>query len=531
VPERRPPTAPRRPTPEQITRRRFLVFGGLGVATVAVGGAAARALSGGSGGSSETGTSTVTVTEPERIDAPRLAGTEAEQLPPSDFVFDVVINGGRVMDPASGYDQVANVGIIGERIALISTDPLTGEATVDATDRVVAPGFIDVLSYEPNSYGVWYKLGDGVTTNLGMHGLKTPVDASQFFDAYEGQPLHYGGAFSDQWYRDSIGISGEASASQISRLADELDTQLDEGFIGIAIDPEYAPYITYDEYAGLGTAAQQAGMPLFTHIRYSSPTEGASSLDAIDEVLKVARETGVSLHIDHIPSMATHVMPEALAKIEAARREGLDVTGCFYPYTFWGTYLASARFNGDWQGRFRISYEDLQLAGTSERLTADSFRRYQAQNKLVVAYAIPQDDVNLVARSPWSMIGSDAIPESSNNNHPRGAGCFARVLGPYVRELGVLTLMDALAKCTINPARRVENRVPMMAKKGRLQMGADADITVFDPATVADTSTVESPAQYSAGIDTVLVMGKVAKDPSGVKKDVLAGQPVKGQPA
>ena len=298
-----------------------------------------------------------------------------------------------------------------------------------------------MLSYEPNSYGVWYKLGDGVTTNLGMHGIKTPVDASQFFSSYTGAntpPLHYGGAFSDQWYRDSVGIKSTASASQISRLEDDLNAQLDEGFIGLAVDPEYAPYITYDEYAGLGAAAQRAGVPLFTHIRYSSPTPGASSLDAIDEVLKVARETGVSLHVDHIPSMATHVMPEAIAKMEAARAEGLDVTGCFYPYTFWGTYLASARFNGDWQTRFRISYEDLQLAGSSERLTAASFKKYQAQNKLVVAYAIPQADVDAAVKAPWTMIGSDAIPESSNNNHPRGAGCFARLLGPYARDMGTL---------------------------------------------------------------------------------------------
>jgi N-acyl-D-aspartate/D-glutamate deacylase len=506
-------------------RRRFLAIGGATVAGVAVLGTAA--CTGGSSGSG-----TVKVTEPERIDPPSLAGAEAP--PPSDTVFDVVITGGRVMDPDTGYDQVANVGVLGERIALISTDPLTGKSTVDAAGKVVAPGFIDVLSYEPNSYGVWYKLGDGVTTNLGMHGIKTPVDASQFFDSYQGAntpPLHFGGAFSDQWYRDSVGIKSTASASQISRLEDDLNSQLDEGFIGLAVDPEYAPYITYDEYAGLGTAAQRAGMPLFTHIRYSSPTEGASSLDAIDEVLKVARETGVSLHVDHIPSMATHVMPEAMARIEAARAEGLDVTGCFYPYTFWGTYLASARFNGDWQTRFRITYDDLQLAGSSERLTATSFKKYQAQNKLVVAYAIPQDDVNAAVQAPWTMVGSDAIPESSNNNHPRGAGCFSRLVGPYVRDLGVISLMDAVAKCTIIPAKRVQNRVPMMARKGRMQMGADADITVFDPATVADASTVEKPAVYSTGIDTVLVMGQVAKDPTGVKKDVRAGRPITGEPA
>lgn len=523
---------PRRPTGPEIARRRFLVFGGMGLATVAVGGVALRACSDGSGGSSDSG-SPVKVTEPERIDPPMLDGGAAPV--PSDTEFDVVLSGGRVMDPASGYDAVANVGVLGERIALISTDPLNGKTAIDATAMVVAPGFIDLLSYEPNSYGVWYKLGDGVTTNLGMHGIKDPVDASRFLADYEGSnapPLHFGGAFSDQWYRDSIGISGTPSASQISRLTDDFSAQLDEGFIGLAIDPEYAPSIGTQEFNVLGAAARQAGMPLFTHIRYSSPEpEGQSSLDAIDEVLTVARETGVSLHVDHVPSMATHVMPEAMDKLETARREGLDVTACFYPYTFWGTYLASNRFSGDWQSRFRITYSDLQLAGSSERLTESSFRKYQQQNKLVVAYAIPQEDVNAIAGVPWSMVGSDAIPESSNNNHPRGAGCFARLLGPYVRDLQVFSLMDALAKCTIIPARRVEAQVPMMRRKGRMQIGADADITVFDPATIADTSTVEQPAQMSAGISHVLVLGQVAKDPTGVNKNVRNGRPIVGEPA
>ena len=504
-----------------VDRRRFLVLGGTGLAAVA-------AVAVGCSGNSTSG---ITVTEPDRPVPPQLAGSDAP--PPEDALFDVVITGGRVMDPDSGYDQIANVGLIGSKIALISTAALTGKKTVDATNLVVAPGFIDILSYEPNSYGVWYKLGDGVTTNLGMHGIKNPVDAPGFFSAYSGSnapPVHYGGAFSDQWYRDSVGIRNTATPAQLSRLGNDLDKGINDGWIGLSIDPEYAPYIDFNEYLALGTVAQAARMPLFTHIRFSSPgPPGKSSLDAVDEVLRVARETGVSLHVDHIPSMATHVMPEAIAKIDAARSEGLDVTGCFYPYTFWGTYLGSARFAGDWQSRFRITYNDLQLAGSSERLTEASFKKYQAQNKLVVAYAIPQEDVIAAVTSPWSMIGSDAIPESSNNNHPRGSGCFSRLLGPYVRDLGVISLMDALAKCTILPAKRLDARVPMLARKGRMQMGADADITVFDPATIADTSTVEKPAQMSAGVQYVMVMGKMAKDPTGVIKDVRAGQAIKGQ--
>jgi N-acyl-D-aspartate/D-glutamate deacylase len=368
-----------------------------------------------------------------------------------------------------------------------------------------------------------------------MHGIKSPVDAKGFFSNYTGKnapPINFGGAFSDQWYRDSIGVKSVATPAQLSRLSEDLNKQLNAGWIGLSIDPEYAPSINFNEYAALAQVAKQAEMPLFTHIRYSSPgPAGKSSLDAIDEVLNVARQTGVSLHVDHIPSMATHVMPEAIAKIDAARSEGLDVTGCFYPYTFWGTYLGSARFAGDWQSRFRISYNDLQLAGSSERLTPESFKKYQAQNKLVVAYAIPQEDVNAALSAPWSLVGSDAIPESSNNNHPRGAGCFSRLLGPYVRDMGALSLMDALAKCTILPAKRLDARVPMLARKGRLQMDADADITIFDPATIADTSTVEKPAQMSQGISYVLVAGAIAKDPSGVKRDSRGGRAITGQPA
>lgn len=474
----------------------------------------------------------IKVNEPKRVQPPKLDASY--QPPPETTVFDTVINGGRVMDPATGFDAVANVGIIGSRIALITPNAITGKAAIDATNLVVAPGFIDVLSYEPNSYGVWYKLGDGVTTNLGMHGIKTPVNANGFFSSYTGSntpPVNFGGSFSDQWYRDSIGVKSTASPSQLSRLQDDLAKELSAGWLGVAVDPEYSPSINLNEYLALGKVAQKAGMPLFTHIRYSAPgPAGKSSLDAIDEVLKVARETGVSLHVDHIPSMATHVMNEAISRIDAARAEGLDVTGCFYPYTFWGTYLASARFTGDWQSRFRISYNDLQLAGSSERLTPESFKKYQAQNKLVVAYAIPQDDVNAAVRSPWTLVGSDAIPETSNNNHPRGAGCFSRLLGPYVRDLQVISLMDALAKCTILPARRLDAQAPMLARKGRMQMDADADITIFNPATIADTSTVEKPASYSNGVQWVFVNGAMAKDPNGVKKEVRAGQPMKGQP-
>ena len=127
------------------------------------------------------------------------------------------------------------------------------------------------------------------------------------------------------------------------------------------------------------------------------------------------------------------------------------------------------------------------------------------------------------------MIGSDAILEPGDNNHPRAAGTFSRVLGKYVREEGVLSLMEGLTKMTIQPAELLEEEAPALRKKGRLQVGADADIVVFDPETIEDRATVNDPSRYSRGIDWVLVMGQVVKDPKRLHRNVLPGRPIKSQ--
>ncbi|MBA3302498.1 MAG: amidohydrolase family protein, partial [Acidimicrobiia bacterium] len=155
------------------------------------------------------------------------------------------------------------------------------------------------------------------------------------------------------------------------------------------------------------------------------------------------------------------------------------------------------------------------------------FAQERGRNTLVAAMAIPEADVVAGLRSPFVMLGSDAVLEPGDNNHPRAAGTFSRVLGRYVRDEGVLDLASALAKMTILPARRLEAAAPAMARKGRLQVGADADITVFDPATVADRADLADPSQESVGIDWVLVGGQAVKTPDGLQRDVLPGRAVR----
>ncbi len=462
------------------------------------------------------------------VATPVMAGEEPGPGP--DHMFDIAINHGRVVDPASGFDGLVNVGIDGDRITALSVLPVEGREQIDATDLVVAPGFIDLLSYEPNEFGAWLKIADGVTSNLAMHGVGS--SAQQFFDRYTDQsPVNFGGAFHHHYWRGSeigIGIENAPSPAALDRLERAARRGLERGFAGIAFSPEYSPGTTNEEMARLVSVAQEYGHVSFFHLRHSDPDPPGTSLEALAEVMSLAERYDASTHVQHLTSTGgTFVMAEAIALIEQARNFGIDITACVYPYDFWGTFLASNRFASGWRERYRIDYGDLQIAGTDERLTAATFAQARAENKLVTAMgSIPEDEVQMAMARPWVMIGSDAIPTVELNNHPRGAGTFARTLGRYVRDLGLLDLRTGLAKMTIQPALRVENMIPAMKRKGRLQRGADADLVIFDPLRIADQATVAEPGRPSSGVSWVIVNGRIALRRGRPQREVLAGRPL-----
>jgi len=459
-----------------------------------------------------------------------LAATSAAAQGPAARPFDVVVAGGRVMDPESGLDRSGLwVGIRGGSIAAIADTALAGRTVIDARGMVVAPGFIDVLSYDPNPYGVWFKLADGVTTNLAMHGASADMAAWYRVFGRSRWPINYGGSFAEPNARERLRISRyrAATGEELRRLVAMAERSLEDGALGVSMSPEYTPGATTDEVMEMARVAQRFGAPLWVHARYSDTIPPGTDAEGIHEILEAARRTGVAVHVDHITSAATFDMAAALDSLAAARAAGLSVTACAYPYDFWATKLSQARFDAGWQQRFGISYGDLQIAGTTERLTAGTFRRYRAQGKLAVAYAIPDTAVVQALRAPFVMLGSDAILNPGNNNHPRAAGTFARTLGVYVRERGTLTLMDAIRRMTLLPAQALESRAPALRRKGRLAVGADADLVVFDPARIRDLATVEHPDRMSEGIAWVIVGGQVALDPRGPRHAVRAGRAVR----
>lgn len=431
--------------------------------------------------------------------------------------YDLVITNGRVLDPESKLDAVRHLGIRGKTIAAISTKPLTGKTVIDAKGLVVAPGFIDLHSHGQTDENYRYKALDGVTTALEMEVGVSPV-AAWYAERTGKAIVNFGATVGHIPAR--IKVTGDSGAflprdkaintrlttQEAQPLNDLIKRGLDEGALGIGQGIQYVPGAAREEILDLFQIAAERKVATFIHLRSAGAVEPASALAAVQEVIANAAATGASLHIVHITSTCLRQTATALRMIDGARRRGLDVTTEAYPYTAGMTGLETAIFSEGWQERMNIGFGDLQWAATGERLTAESFEKYRKQGGMVAIHSIPEDIVRLAVAHPGVMIASDGILENGKG-HPRAAGTYARVLGRYVREQKALGLLDAIGKMTLLPAQRLEKAVPMMRAKGRIKLGADADVTVFDPMAVNDRATFEQPAQFSVGIQYVLVNG------------------------
>jgi N-acyl-D-aspartate/D-glutamate deacylase len=443
--------------------------------------------------------------------------------------YDVVLANGRVIDPETNLDAVRNVGLNDGRIAAISASPLAGRTTVDVKGLVVTAGFIDLHSHGQDAENYAYKARDGVTTALELEVGVNPVAA--WYAAREGRALVNFGATSGHipariavMHDSGTLLPRDAAATRAATADERKETYelvrqgLSEGALGIGMGIAYTPKASREEILELFELAALRRVPVFVHVRNSGPGE-PGAVDSLQEVLSDAVASGAALHVVHITSMGVRQTPLLLRMIAGARSRGLDVTTEAYPYTAAMTDLGSAVFEDGWQARNAdITFSSLQWAATGERLTAESFVRYRKQGGMVIIHSIPEEIARLAIADPNVMVASDGLIEHGKG-HPRGAGTFARVLGHYVREEHALTLMDALRKMSLMPAQRLG-----IQSKGRLQVGADADITVFDADRVIDRATFENPAQYSDGIAYVLVNGAFVVKDGQLQPNVAPGR-------
>lgn len=466
-------------------------------------------------------------------------------------VYDIVLSGGRVIDPETKLDAIRNVGILNNRIAQISAEPLKGKETINATGLVVSPGFIDLHVHGRTNTEQEYQLHDGITTALelewGIEYLKEWYSSRQGkalinygasvcwpFERFKGFDK-YKQAANDLLEKTSKGESGfdvlmdavspamkdNQTLEEMEKTAANVKTALAEGGIGIGVPIGYLPTTNPSEMYRVFTLAGDMGALVFTHVRNANIT-------SIQEVILDAIITRAPLHIVHINSMALGQIQLALNMVSDAQKRGFDISTELYPYTAGSTQLQSAIFDEGWQEEKGISYADLQWVKTGERLTKETFEKYRKEGGTVILHAMKPEWIKTGIAAPGVMIASDGM-RYAKLAHPRTAGTFSRVLGKYVREDKVIDLNTAIEKMTLLPAKRLEGISPMMRFKGRIQVGADADITIFNPNTVIDKATFEKGLEFSEGIEYVIVNGSFVLKNGKTVSNVFPGQAVYGK--
>ena len=428
---------------------------------------------------------------------------------PTTPALDLVIAGGRVIDPESGLDAIRHIGIRGDRILAVSAEPLQGRDSIDAQGRVVSPGFIDLHRHAHGDSSYQYAARDGVTSVFELEVGTTDVDAwyrmmgpARLINFGVGAG-HIGArmrVLGDKGFMLPTGPGrGPASAAQVAEILALVEAGVRAGGVAVGVGVAYTPGASQEELAAVVRLAARHGVFVFAHL--------GGGPAGIKGMLAMAADAGAALHIAHINSTAGDGIRQYLDLVNAARAGKQDVTTEVYPYTASATMIQSAAYDG-WESWPDARFASLQWAATGERLTRETFAKYRAQGGSVISHSNTEAALRVGIGDPLPMFASDGGRDVEDKpTHPRVSGTFARVLGQYVREAKLLSLDDAIRRITIEPARRLEARVPEMRDRGRIRVGAYADITVFDPMTVTDRSTYTNAAVPSEGIEHVIVNG------------------------
>ena len=485
--------------------------------------------------------------------------------------YDIVLRGGRVIDPESGLDAVRDVAIAGDRVARVGAALPPGRFEFDVSGQVVTAGFIDLHSHAFDTGAARLQAMDGVTTALELEAGVAPVQVAYERAAAAGRPINYG--FATSWAAARMGalagipLDGElrtlfthiaspgwqraATGPEVRRILARLESDIADGALGVGVLAGYVPAARPEEYLAVAALAANGGVPTFTHSRDLVEFTPDTLVDGAEEIVRAAGETGAHMHYCHVNSTTLRQADRVLGLVERARQAGARVSTEAYPYGAGMTGIGAAFLAPERLGERGLEPSALTYAPTGERIaSADRLRELRAADPgaLVIIRHLDEDDPadrDLLLRYllfPEAVVASDAMPLTWMGTapepdawplppqaftHPRTAGTFARSIRLLTRDGGALSLSEALAKCSLLPARLLEDHVPAMRRKGRLAEGSDADIVVFDPAVISDQASYEEPTRTSSGIRHVLVNGEFLVSDGRLVTSARPGRPVR----
>ncbi|GAA3659029.1 amidohydrolase family protein [Microbacterium marinilacus] len=489
----------------------------------------------------------------------------------------VLLAGGRVVDPATGTDRVADILIRGGTVAEIldpGTTPPADATVVDVAGKIVGPGFIDLHSHVHSIAGQRLQAMDGVTTALDLEMGLSPVEKAYADAAAQGRPLHYG--FSASWLlaravvlsgrtadADPFGgldiLSdrawlGDSSPAQLARWLGILESELADGALGIGVLMGYAPETDPAEFRAVARLAASAGAPTFTHVREIVESNPATPVDGTLEVARSAMEFGGAAHHCHVNSTSRRHIDRTLSTIETARAGGAGITVEAYPYGAGSTGIGAAFLAPEALPAWQLTPQSLVLVATGERIRDEAHLRHVRATDpgaLCIVEFLDERDERDAARLraslafPDSIVASDSMhviwPDGSTDSrewplppggqtHPRTAGTFAKSLRLMVRERGLWTWLEAFRRCSYLPARLLDGVAPAATRKGRLTAGADADIVVIDPDTITDRATYLDPTRPSLGVAHLLVAGEFVVRDGDIVENAYPGRGLRGEP-
>jgi len=447
-----------------------------------------------------------------------------------EIMFDIVIVNGILIDPENLTRTNGNIGIKDGQIAIITKDDILGARQFDASGRIVCPGFIDIHGHiDQDNYCGELSLRQGITTTVGGNCGASPLDINAFFSAQElhgfiiNQAEMIGHSMS---LREAVGAANPLEAAteeQLVRMEYLVEQAFEEGACGLSLGLAYAPGSSNDEIMRLSQLAARYGRIVAVDTRMITSSDMYSLVEAVE----ISRQTGARVQVSHLVyQYGTGMMDEALAVINRARAQGVDIRFDSGMYTQWATHIGAVLFDEEYMEVNGWKLEDiLVITGkyNGRRLTMDIYRelRATAPHTAVVVFTGIEEEIYMALNHPYAMPSTDTGAYDPGEGHPQIAGSFPRYFRKMVVERYELNLMEAVRKATLLPAETLG-----FTTKGRLRVGMDADLVVFDIHGITDKADFGLPDASPEGIDYVFINGKLALA-KGEVIDTRAGKAIR----